>query len=192
MRLKINILLKEGFLMKAVISIFFMLLCSCSTISYEEPQDGDRARVRLVTDSESITVIRSYTNDSCENESELMRLKNGFLVNSSPKLLNMPLWDYHKNAAKEFYFEANEEHYLMFFGAETIGTTTYSCAVPTAVKFEPDKDYELSYRFGLSSCFVELSELVKSGTGFSKKEINTYSNIGTDGCASALKRSRWY
>jgi hypothetical protein len=44
-----------------------------------------------------------------QNETEWMRLRDGYLTNSQPKKLGMPLWNYHENAAKEVYVEANKK-----------------------------------------------------------------------------------
>ncbi|CZF81822.1 hypothetical protein GCE9029_02849 [Grimontia celer] len=82
-----------------------MTFSGCSTISYEEPTEGPLAKVRFSTDFESIVHVSGYKNLNCEGESEWMRLRNGFLLNSSPKTLNIPLSDdLHENSFKEFCF----------------------------------------------------------------------------------------
>lgn len=172
--------------------VFVSGLIGCSTLKYVEPQEGDRARVRFATNSESITVVRGYSDLECNNEQELMRLRDGPLVNSAKKSLGMPLSDFSKNAAKEVYFRSSEEIIIMFFGAESIGNVIYSCAVPLKASFQKNRDYELFFDFKYSTCQVVFTEIVNSDGVVKRVAIETFYNTGSKGCISSLWKSRWY
>ena len=102
--------------------VFLVLLqqISCSTLVYTEPKEEPQARVRFITNTTSISVLRSYEGDNCaNNENEWMRLRVGHLINSTPKKLGIPLWQYQENSAKEVYVKADQNKYFMFFGNVT-------------------------------------------------------------------------
>jgi hypothetical protein len=134
----------------SIVLIFFLFSIGCSTIRYTEPTTGPAARVRFAADTKSVTVVWGYKTENCENEEEWMRLRNGPLVNSSPKTLGMPLWNHHKNSAKEFYVSTERPLILMFKGSETIveiiRVWTYLCAVPIIYQLQ-EKDYEVSFNW---------------------------------------------
>lgn len=169
----------------------------CSTINYTEPQSGDLSRVRFVTNETDVVVVRAYETTECGGESEWMRLRNGALINSSPKSLGMPLQNGSRNAFKEFYTSSNTEKIVMFVGASQRGNKVFSCGVPLNLKFlEKDKDYELFYQLGFNSCSVVASEIKKSFSGeFFKEKLNTYSNskegLG-EACMTLFKKQRLY
>lgn len=142
-----------------------LILSGCSTITYVEPKSGPVARVRFVTDTDEITIVRSYNSTSCDGEKEMLRLRNGLLLNSTPKRLNMPLWDYHRNAAKEFFVSSNNQQIYMFEGGKTNLSYATSCGVAIKQQFEEGKDYEVSYKWNNSNCYVEVSEIKKNSSG---------------------------
>ena len=183
---------------KIVFSIFIVPLVSgCSTISYEEPSSGDRARVRFATDTFLITTVYGYSSKPCEAEEEWMRLRTGRLINSSPKTLGMPLWDYGDNAAKEFYIPANAEIYIMFSGRVAInsGRQETECRVPIAYTFKNNHDYELLFKakFEGAACYVQLKEFVKDASGVKRKRLDVFHNSpdATDSdCVSVFSKLR--
>jgi hypothetical protein len=99
------------------------LLMGCATVSYEEPQSGERARVRFALDP-SVTDVRSYTDQECNGEREWMRLYNGFLVAGDSRRLGIPLDKFHRNGAQEFFVPAGDRLFLMFHGSSTVGNWT--------------------------------------------------------------------
>ena len=104
-----------------VVVIISVVLTGCESLLYKEPMAGPQARVRFVTETEGVTVLRVYNDTHCTtNETEWMRLRDGFVLRSTPKVLGMPLWKYHKNAAKEVFVEANKLLNGLFTGGETV------------------------------------------------------------------------
>ena len=180
-----------------IVSFFFLLTIGCSTIKYTvpEPTQGPKARVRFAVDTESVTVVWGYKTENCEKEEEWMRLRNGPLVNSSPKTLGIPLWNHHKNAAKEFYVSTERPLILMFKGSETEGVTTYFCAVPIICQLE-DKDYEVSFNWHKKQCTVDVFEIVKTANeAYEKRLLKTFDNkvrFNNADCMKAFKKLRLY
>lgn len=180
--------------------IFLPLLtisASCSTVNYTEPQVGDLSRVRFATNETDIVVVRAYENVECSGESEWMRLRNGMLINSSPKSLGISLQNYNKNAFKEFYVSSGKERVVMFVGATQIGNKVFSCGVPLNLGFlEKNKDYELFYQLAFNSCTVTASEIQVSSSGEAIKErLKIYSNSSEDlsnECVALFKKQRLY
>lgn len=173
-----------------------LFVASCSTIVYQEPAAGPRARVRYVTDSNSVSVLRTYGDENCAtNETEWMRLRNGMLLNSSPKRLGMPLWNYHDNAAKEIYVEANKPIHALFHGGETVGLTTYACATPFSFSFNENTDYEVRFKWATKACGVSIFQLIKNPDGVAMQEVATFTNQATGankGCLARLTEKRLY
>lgn len=174
-----------------------IVIAGCSTINYTEPQSGDLSRVRFSTNESDLVVIRAYETKECSGESEWMRLRNGVLLNSSPRSLEIPLGNYNKNAFKEFNVPAGSEKIIMFVGSSTIGSSVISCGVPLSLSFlEKDKDYELFYQMGLNTCSVIASEILKESSGQAvKKKLKIYSNsqegLGAE-CMKQFKKTRLY
>lgn len=176
-------------------------LSACTSLTYQEPTAGDRARVRFVTDSRSPTVLRAYGDPSCQTaEAEWMRLRNGPLINSSPRKLGLPLWSYHDNAAKEVYVESGKPLNLMFYGAEVIQATATtqtveSCAVPWSYSFAPNRDYEVTFHSGGKSCRVSVQEFTGNGDQAHTREVASFDNRLSDrtaGCMAVFKKTRLY
>lgn len=48
------------------VTVMVLILAGCiGTLTYEEPDSGPRARVRFVTSTERVTVLRSYADTQC-------------------------------------------------------------------------------------------------------------------------------
>ena len=171
-------------------------VAACSTLTYQEPRTGPLARVRFVTDSKDISVFRTYGDMNCStNEVEWLRLRNGILLNSSPKRLGMPLWTYHDNAAKEVFVEANRQIYGLFEGGETRGITIYSCGTPFSYSFQEGSDYEVRFTWAPQECRVTVVQIVDGRTGLEQRELAAFSNRVNEtnkGCLSALMAFRLY
>ncbi len=174
-----------------------LTLSGCSTVSYVEPTSGPTARVRFVTDTDQITIVRSYSSTNCDNESEMMRLRNGFLLVGEPRRLGIPLWNYHNNAGKEFLVNSNKPHVYMIEGSEQSYRQIRKCGTAIKQKFEEGKDYEISYKWNFSNCRVEVSEIKKDELGEFKKVIlqernNKLTPEFSKSCLSEFKKLRLY
>lgn len=171
-------------------------LAGCAALSYQEPLQGARARVRFVTDATGVTVLRAYSDTGCtQNEAEWMRLRHGPLATSRLKTLGMPLWNHHENAAKEVYVDASQRMNGMFFGHQAIGIgVIHQCGVPFSFPFEANRDYEVKYHFVPRQCHVVISEIVPNGNAWAYKRLARFDNRTdqqTQGCYEQFKRLRW-
>jgi hypothetical protein len=174
------------------------ILGGCETLTYQEPQPGTAplARVRFVTTTEQPTILRAYDDPDCaKNETEWMRLETSDnLINTHPKSLGMPLWDYKKNAAKEVYVVAARQMNAMFFGAEIGGPVGYTCATPFFYTFAEGRDYEVTFHWQPMNCVTTISELVKNGTGWERVEKAQFGDHVTDAnrdCLARFKQTRF-
>lgn len=173
-----------------------LTVSGCSTVTYVEPTSGPVARVRFVSDSTGNTIVRSYASTNCDGENEMMRLRNGFLFNSEPKRLGIPLWNYHENAGKEFLISSNKPQIYMFDGGLVQGRKIIHCGVPIKLMFETNKDYEVSYTLADSKCFVDVSEIKKNASGQPEKVLlqrkdNTLGSEFSQACVDQFKKLRW-
>lgn len=177
------------------IYLLIISLSGCASLTYVEPQTGDRARVRFATDTVSPTVLRVYDGEDCSgDEHEWMRLRVGVLVTGSLKRLGMPLWNYHDNAAKEVYVSSDKPISAIFWGTEIAGNYHYQCGVPFSTSFQKDKDYEVKYIWGRTSCAVSVAEITADSPGqYSLRLISNFNskvaNIES-GCYKQFKRFR--
>ena len=189
-----------------VVVIISVVLTGCESLLYKEPMAGPQARVRFVTETEGVTVLRVYNDTHCTtNETEWMRLRDGFVLRSTPKVLGMPLWKYHKNAAKEVFVEANKLLNGLFTGSETVWVlgsaegstqsdslftrtewrptivgiregTDYHCATPFSFRFSESEDYEVTFRWDRGNCSVVISQFAVNNDGPSLLEVARFDN----------------
>jgi hypothetical protein len=181
--------------MRNLLVALTVLLAGCNSLSYQEPTQGARARVRFVTTSGAPTVLRVYDDANCtQNETEWMRLKMGdSIMRGDLKTLGMPLWKHDKNAAKEVYVDASKKLHGMFFGGDQIGKTVYSCGVPFSFTFSEHNDYEVKFHWAPHQCWVTVSQIVPNGSTWSLtylKTFDSYTNASNRGCLSQFKRAR--
>ena len=166
----------------------------CAGLSYDQPTTGDRARVRFVTDTTGVTVLRTYEGDDCAGtEKEWMRLKRGVMYTSSVTRLGMPLWDYEEKAAKEVYVASAKPLNAIFWGTLYEGRWHYQCGVPITANFDAGKDYEIKYSWHPSMCRAVLYEIVQKGDQHELLKIKEFSNRSTtlrSGCLAQFKRFR--
>ena len=182
---------------KLIVVSMIVLLSGCSSINYEEPLNGPRAKVRFTSDSESVTVVYGYEDSNCQGEKEWMRLRKGYLVNSSPKTLNIPFANnLHENQFKEFYLNSTREYVFMFIGSNMSYQKTYSCGVPAKISIDEGKMYELSYNYSPQYCTASFFEIKgNENSGFQKVKIADFTNrpagFGKQ-CSEMFKKSRMY
>lgn len=173
------------------VAVLALVTTACSTLTYQEPAAGPRARVRFVTDTTAISVLTTYGDKNCSTQStEWMRLRNGVILTGSPKRLGMPLWKHHDNAAKEVYVEANKTIYATFQSGDTDGKTNYFCAAPFWYSFEDGADYEVAFKWDRQDCGVILSKIVAGSNGPELREQEVFSNrLSADnrGCVAAVR-----
>src|SRR5689334_148288 len=189
--------------------IALLLLTSCSALHYKEPTSGPRARVRFVTDTKEIAVLRAYDDVGCtQNETEWMRLRNGPLITSTRKSLGMPLWKYTDNAAKEVYVDVGRQFNWLFMSADStlqlspvmlaglIPVEVHACGVPFSYTFIENKDYEVSLQWNRTTCRVIVSEVTAdSTTGPRLSELTTFTNQLAETnktCLNQLTKKRLY
>lgn len=186
---------------KALGPLLFILLSACSTVSYQEPQTGPRARVRFVTDTHVASVLRSYDDAGCKtNETEIMRLRTGYVANPIPKRLDLPLWDFNPSAAKEVYIDANRPTQFLFSSESLVAhppniMTTLKCGVSFSFPFEAEKDYEVVFNWDPQQCRVVVNELRGRGNSAARVKLAIIDNSltgETKSCLNPLKKARWY
>lgn len=185
-----------------------LLVASCASVSYTEPQDGPRARVRFAV-GEAVSrdgavalwqenaVVYGFSDAECSNGDHWMNLLDGFLVNSDPRSLNMPLWSYHQNAAKEFYVSAAQPVTVMFVGDmgtfNGVSGATFFCPVIVTAPLTAGADIEFVFRaYGPRVCMVEMSELVSGASGPERRTIRRFDNSAQEvsaGCIAFFNRA---
>jgi hypothetical protein len=176
----------------ALLIMLVALTVGCASVSYTEPADGPRTRVRFAVGEEAVptglplesenAVVYGFADANCSDGREWMALLNGFLVNSDPRSLGMPLADYHRNAAKEFYVSTAQPMTIMFIGGASsfngVTTTDYYCPVLVSVPLTTGTDYEFVYRpFGNTRCAVEMNELVSGEAGPERHLVRRFENV---------------
>jgi hypothetical protein len=179
------------------------MLGACASVTYEQPASGDRARVRFaVIDGfraglpASTATVFNYDDENCKGQRQWMYLINGLYARPDPRRLDMPLWDFHDNGAKEFYVESGRPLYFMiatdaFTGGGLYGSTSVICAVPVFVTFETDHDYELLFQLrDTRTCTVTMNEIVNDTTGPRRVERAFFDNsrFPSAGCRVAFSR----
>lgn len=111
-----------------------------------------------------------------------MALLDGYLVNSDPRSLGIPLSNYHRNAAKEFYVSTAQPMNIMFVGDMAsfngVSQTTTYCPVMISAPLTPGVDYEFVYvANGARSCIVQMSEIMAGPNGAAQRNvIRTFDN----------------
>ncbi|MGC4405421.1 hypothetical protein [Methyloversatilis sp. MC4-4] len=172
-----------------------IVTCACSTLVYQEPISGPRARVRFATDSKDISVLRTYSDKNCStNEAEWMRLRNGVLINASPKRLGISLWRDHENAAKEVYVGAGSPIYGLFIGGEMAENMIYRCGTSFLFTFQDAYDYEVRFRWSRKQCYVTISQISDPQSGAEIKQLAEFTNQVTEankGCLDAFNAKRF-
>ena len=191
MRFEITLNMKRAFIV--FLPVF---LIACASQLYKEPVDGPVARVRFTTNIDAPTVVYTYADAACTaDEQEWMRLKNGLLLNSSPKRLGLPLWNHHDNAAKEVYVSTKVTRSYLITGTSRYYTKEIACGVAFRPDFAPGKDYEVAYIWAPERCDVHVYELEKSGASARRIEIVSFDNrVSKENseCLTQFKKRRLY
>lgn len=174
-----------------------LIVASCTAINYMEPTTGELSRVRFVTNDTNRVTVNLYETVDCKKDSIWMTLRNGPLIDPSPKSLNMPLSNYHKNSFKEFYVESNKERIIVIWGLSPLNmSTSLRCGVPVNLSFlKPDRDYELLYEYGMYGCSVYVSELVSPSVSPPKKQniavLKNTQNDVSPSCMAEFNREKF-
>jgi len=149
----------------------------------------------VASQSAGIVTVLGYDDSKCEtNEQELMRLRSGFLMNSNPKRLGMPLWRFHDNGAKEVFVDADRPFNALFSGTEIGSPTTYRCGVPISFQFKDKLNYEVEYFWGRQTCSVTVSQ-IEGGESPVLRKLATFENRVTGSnaqCLATFKKLRIY
>lgn len=169
-----------------------VMSAGCASVSYTEPTDGPRTRVRFAVGEatnragavalyQENAVVTGFSDDNCNNSQQWMSLLDGYLVNSDPRSLGIPLSNYHRNAAKEFYVSTTRPLNIMFVGDMAsfngVSQTTTYCPVMISTALTPGVDYEFVYiANGARSCVVQMSEIVTGPAGARRNVIRTFDN----------------
>lgn len=178
-------------------------LAACASVNYEPPTSGDRARVRFAVVEgfraalpSSTANVFHYEDADCTGQRDWMYLINGLYARPDPRSLDMPLWEYHRNGAKEFYVTSGVTHHFIiatnaFTGGNAYATYGAICGVPVFTSFETGRDYELLFQLqDPRTCIVTMNEIVTDSAGPRRVTLQVYTNaaIPSAGCAQAFSR----
>jgi hypothetical protein len=172
-------------------------MLGCNAVRYTEPETGNRARVRFAINAGESVTVYGYKTGNCKSEENWMWLRNGPILISPRKRLGIPLWNYHDNAAKEFYISTERPLIVMFKSFIVVGYPgSWSiCDVPVIYPLE-EKDYEVSFNWGWygAGCSADVFEIVETNFGLYKKRLlKTFDNkISFDNadCMKAFEKRR--
>jgi len=200
-------------LKKMMIGVAFMLM-SCASTGIDTGQldsldKATSAKLRLASGDKGpggifnagpIVTVRKYSDQTCESEITIARMRNGTFNGLNQKSLDIPLNDFHKNAATETYIEANEPVTFLFHLETMPGQQTiYECGIIMQTTFEVGKEYELSVDFlpfsDFSVCKADLNEIVTTPSGSSRKFIKSFDNSAegvSETCVNAFEKWRWF
>ena len=146
------------FSMRAAAVMVFSLT-ACSTLKYQEPISGERARLRVINISDVQVVLKTYEQDNCGGkDQEWMTLQNKFLLNSAPKSLDMPLQDptWHKNGFKEVFVSAGEINGFMVSAAPYVRRFD---GEPSADRFVRTLEYSYPVYAGTIVYYQQVSQM---------------------------------
>ena len=178
------------FMIRCFLLFLAVFLAGCSSLGYIEPTSGEVARLRIVNATNDQVIVFGYETIDCKGETRWMTLLNGYLVNSTPKSLGMPMWGFHKNGAKEIYVSTAKPLRLMLKGYN--GNQT--CAVPVNLKLG-EKDYELAFSYEkMDGCLVDFYKIRKNENGFVRELNSQFSNHVSEkngNCMKPFKQLRW-
>lgn len=176
--------------MRTLLAALGLLACAgCAGLSYVQPTSGDRARVRFVTETSTLAVMKGYDGPDCSGEErEWMRLRVGPLITSTVTRLGMPLWEFHDNAAKEVYVATNKDLVALIWTEQG----TLKCGVPVTYRFMPGQDYEVKYTSSGRSCSVSISMIAARGDGHERRRVGTFDSTTSayPGCYRQFARTR--
>ena len=183
-----------------IIPLVFLYMVGCSAVKLTDTTTGSRARVRFVAEAEGDTYVYGYQTENCKNEEEWIVLRDRFLASSPEKRLGIPLWHYHKNAAKEFYVSTERPFIIMFKSSTYTGglitaVSNFFCDAPVIYQLE-EKDYEVKFNWPShrTGCSADVFEIVKSDWGVHKKRhLKTFNNkmrFDSADCMSAFEKRR--
>ena len=189
---------------RLIICLLVFMLYGCSNLNYIEPEFGDRARVRFVTNTATApTVLRVYSGADCSGrEYEWMRLRDSVMWLEPVKRLGIPLgnFSYDEHAIQEVYVTANKPITAILWGTRLSGIDkSYSCGVPFTMMFQKDKDYEVMYTMTSKACHVNISEIARREVAeiykmqsslYFRGKIGIFYNVADEnsGCGKRINR----
>jgi len=183
---------REKNMNQKITALVCLALAGCSSLSYQEPVSGERARVRFATRTDNVVLVRGYDDASCSvNEQEWMRLRNGTFLNSSPKRMGMPLWRFHQNGAKELYVDATRPFHGLITSGESDSqyqfSISYRCGVALSFQFKPGLDYEVEYVYDRHACKVSVSQITGPVRSETLTPLATFTNRADTQHAGCLR-----
>lgn len=176
---------------KLYVVFFSILLASCNTLTYIEPMDGQRAKVRFAAQSTYFATLTTFSDENCSaGESEWMKLNLGSSLDRSPKKnLNIPLNTYADKSYKEVYLQANKQINGIFTSSGKNSYYTFQCGVPFSYAFLENINYEVLFRVKSMSCEVSIFQIEKIENAWVKVLKSSFKNIVNDknsNCANKL------
>ncbi|TQF71339.1 hypothetical protein [Pseudoalteromonas luteoviolacea] len=149
---------------KLLIVSFLVSGCASTTVDYEEPTAGDRAKVRFVASGHhgGEALVVGFDNAECANAKNRVSLyakMHGSFIKS--KKVGVPLWEYGDYAAnaKEYYFEADKPSNFLIYKKHSGVGTSISCGIFVDMTFAKNKNYEID--FNTNTCLASVYEITE-------------------------------
>ena len=162
--------------------LLFSLISSFCLSSYAtEPSQSTTARLRLATDTPHVASVYQYSDASCSaNERKLFGLRAGMLFRSKESRLGIPLWNFHKNGAKEIEIPSGK-FFGKFEGVADGGSVGAKCAAGFSLDAQPGHDYEVFFDFPGGGCSIKIAEIAGASTGNPQRiELEQSEQLGPD------------
>ncbi len=150
------------------ISVFSLLsmsftLAACTTpMPYQEPIDGDRAKVRFRTELERVEVFHQHGNP-CQPKLRIAVLSQRE-KSRDPSITSLGMPSFRGgsiNTTTEKYVTANRPLYLSFEGSSYSYIST-KCALPFGFVPEPGENYEVTFYHEPKLCLVKVEKIAES------------------------------
>ncbi|KZN61376.1 hypothetical protein [Pseudoalteromonas luteoviolacea] len=164
---------------KLFVVAFFVSGCATTTVEYQEPTVGERAKVRFVSSGHhgGEAVVVGFDNAECANGTNRVSLYAKMHGNfTKSKKVGVPLWTYGDYAAnaKEYYFEANKPNNFLIFKRPGGLGVSLSCGSFVSTTFEKDKSYEVD--FNTNGCLSVVYE-IKENEGEYSRVLKSIGNV---------------
>ncbi len=162
------------FLQASAVAVGAVLLAGCGNIqtvksfstTYKEPDGGERARVRVVSDGMVRAVPRSSCVDWRLPDAGVMVASIKGFADQNNRSLGMPDAPLHvvpkeiPTVVAEFYVPANQPLTLVYLSNGHIsGGKRYQCSVNKTVTLQADTDYEASFISTRDKCLSVVTRL---------------------------------
>ena len=139
------------------------------------------AHLRLATNTPHVATAYQYADASCQaNEIKMFGLRAGTLFRSKESRLGIPLWDFHKNGAKEIEIPTGK-FVGKFEGVADGGSVGAKCDSAFSLDAEAGHDYEVFFDFPGAGCSVRISEIVTNSAGLATRiELEQTDELGPE------------